>query len=272
MKSKLVVKQLIISIVMSLLLLFSTSYAQDLIVPINIIGNSLYVTGKVNGAPIRFVLDTGADSLVLPQQYADIARLPTGKMISMRTAGGATAAAITTIANEVSVGSKIIHNVPAIIVSGGDALLGQTVLKRFGSVTIDYQRRIAAFNDKRISTPQTSSVELSLLGLSGRYSSSLNPGKGQIQLMNVRVNPDRTMVGNVVLSTPICSYYGQFSGHFYDSAIVVSMPVLQDGPGCPVGSGARVGRIDVTLLLSESGWVGTYQGRVPPSGVGAVGK
>ena len=150
----------------------------------------------------------------------------------------------------------------------GEALV-KTALQRFGSVTIDYQKRIAIFNYRERPTLQTSPLQLSLLGLSGRYSSSLNRGNGQIQLVSVRVNPDRTMVGNVVLIPGpqyICRYYGQFIGHFYDSAIVVSMPAVQDAPSCPVGSGARVGRIDVTLRLSENGWVGTYQSQAPDAG------
>ncbi len=252
---------------MAILLLFHKSYAQDLSVPINIERNNIYIMARINGIPIRFVLDTGASSLVLPAQYATMANLPAGKQITINLAGGSTAAATTTIASRVGVGSKTIYNVPAIITGGGDPLFGQTVLQRFGNVTIDYEKRIVIFNYRGRETLQTSPQEFSLLGLSGRYSSSLNPGKGQIQLVSVRVNPDRTMVGNIVLSTPICNHYGQFSGHFYDSAIVVSMPALQDGPGCPVGSGARVGRIDVTLRLSESGWVGTYQSQFPDAGV-----
>ena len=96
MKSKLVVKRFIISIVMSLFLLFSKSYAQDLVVPISIRGNSLYIMGKINGIPIRFVLDTGAEKLVLPAQYAAMANLPAGKQITITTAGGSAAPAITT--------------------------------------------------------------------------------------------------------------------------------------------------------------------------------
>jgi hypothetical protein len=268
MEFEIFIKRFIIVIVISVLLLFHKSYAQDLSVPINIEGNNIYIMARINGIPIRFVLDTGADSLVLPAQYATMANLPAGKQTTINLAGGSTTAAITTIASRVGVESKTIYNVPAIIMRGGDPLFGQSVLQRFGNnVTIDYERRIVIFNYRGRDTLQTSPLELSLLGLSGRYSSSLNPGKGQIQLVSVRVNPDRTMVGNIVLSTPNCGHYGQFSGHFYDSAIVVSMTALQDGPSCPVGSGARVGRIDVTLRLSESGWVGTYQSQFPDAGV-----
>lgn len=163
--------------------------------------------------------------------------------------------AMTTTASEVGVGSKLIYNVPALIMSGGDPLFGQTALQRFGRVAIDYQRRTVTFIYREIPTPQTYAPGLSLVGLSGGWSSSTSSGRGSIQLTGVRVNPDRTMVGSVVFSGARCGDTGVFTGHFYDSAIVISMTVGQ------------CGRIDATLRLSESGWVGTYQSQFPDAGV-----
>lgn len=255
------VGQFVIAIVMASLLVLSKSRAEDLVVPISIQGNNLYIAARVNGIPIRFILDTGASSLVLPAQYANMANLPVGKQTTTTLAGGSIVTAMTTVAREVGVGSATVYNVPAVIMSGGDPLLGQTVLQRFGSVTIDYQRRIVTFNYTGTPTPQTYPTELSLLGLSGRWSSSIHPlGSGLIQLTSVRVNPDRTMVGSVVFSGARCGNTGLFAGNFYDNAIVISMTV------------GRCGRIDVTLRLSENGWGGTYQSQFPDAGVIEMGR
>jgi len=99
-----------------------------------------HLTLDVNGAPIRFVVDTGATDLVLSRSDAERAGIETDALIfSGRafTANGMVETAPVTL-QSVSLGGAMDVAVPA-VVNGADmqdSLLGMTYLSRFSRIEI----------------------------------------------------------------------------------------------------------------------------------------
>ena len=99
-----------------------------------------YLALDVNGAPVRFVVDTGATDMVLTQ--ADAARAgidPDGLRYAgrARTANGEVRTAFVTL-DEVRLGDAVDRGVPA-VVNGGEmdgSLLGMGYLERWGDIRI----------------------------------------------------------------------------------------------------------------------------------------
>ena len=89
--------------------------------------------GSINGAAMRFLVDTGATAVALPA--SDAIRLGLdyrkGQLIRMQTANGA-AMAYVTMLDRVKVGNIELHNVEGVVVEAGlsVALLGMTFLNR----------------------------------------------------------------------------------------------------------------------------------------------
>jgi aspartyl protease family protein len=105
-----------------------------------------YVTMEVNGAPIRFVIDTGASELVLSR--ADAARAgiePDGLIFSGRafTANGMVETAPVTLASVV-LGGVADTGVPAVVNAGEmpESLLGMSYLERFSRMEISGGRMV----------------------------------------------------------------------------------------------------------------------------------
>jgi aspartyl protease family protein len=105
-----------------------------------------YVTMEVNGAPIRFVIDTGASELVLSR--ADAARAgidPDGLIFSGRafTANGMVETAPVTLASVV-LGGVADTDVPAVVNAGEmpESLLGMSYLERFSRMEIANGRMV----------------------------------------------------------------------------------------------------------------------------------
>lgn len=103
-----------------------------------------YVTADVNGVPIRFVVDTGANVVVLTKRDAEAAGVERsrGPSQSLRTAAGDSAMHWATI-DRVTVGNNSIARADAAIVAGEGlphSLLGQSVLSRLESVTLHGSR------------------------------------------------------------------------------------------------------------------------------------
>ena len=103
---------------------------------------------EVNGAPVRFLVDTGATMVVLTMRDAAAAGLsPENLDFSMRTAtaNGVIRAAPIRL-REIRIGQLDIHNVPAAVVDNvGISLLGQSFLTRLdgydmheGRLTLSY--------------------------------------------------------------------------------------------------------------------------------------
>ena len=100
-----------------------------------------YATAEVNGAPIRFMVDTGASDLVLTERDARAAGIDTGRLNYVQptiTANGRTMSAPVRL-ETVALGGLVDRAVPA-SVSGGaldQSLLGMRYLERFRSIRFE---------------------------------------------------------------------------------------------------------------------------------------
>lgn len=103
-----------------------------------------YVSARINGAIIRLIVDTGASFTVLSAEDARRVGFDPGQITfaeSADTAAGATPMARIVLAN-LEIGRNVAAGVPAMVASGPlrTSLLGQNVLTRLGSVTIEGDR------------------------------------------------------------------------------------------------------------------------------------
>lgn len=92
------------------------------------------VDGAANGAPMRFMIDTGATLVALSRRDAEaagLADLTFGRMMS--TANGRALAAPVTL-RELTIGQLTMQNVPAVVMDNLPiSLLGQSFLNRLDS-------------------------------------------------------------------------------------------------------------------------------------------
>ncbi|MCB1736433.1 MAG: retroviral-like aspartic protease family protein [Gammaproteobacteria bacterium] len=87
--------------------------------------------GFINGKRVRFLVDTGATRVALPEAIAERLALPRLARGSAQTAGGDVDTWLTRI-DEVRLGSIVLHDVPASInprMAFDEVLLGMTFLK-----------------------------------------------------------------------------------------------------------------------------------------------
>lgn len=87
--------------------------------------------GLLNGEPVNFLVDTGADSVAVPAQIAARAGLVRGAPVMVSTAGGRSTGYQTEV-TELALGGIVMRNVRALIVPdmGGDGvLLGMSFLR-----------------------------------------------------------------------------------------------------------------------------------------------
>lgn len=93
----------------------------------------------VNGEEARFLVDTGADVVAVGLEEADrlgIAVDPANFTQTMRTASGTARAAVTTI-DRMEVAGRELRDVQVAVIEGLEInLLGQSALRRLGSVAI----------------------------------------------------------------------------------------------------------------------------------------
>jgi aspartyl protease family protein len=101
-------------------------------------GGQFYVMGAVNGAPVRFLIDTGASDIVLSPADAARARVSaSGPSRPAETANGVGSGAMATAAS-LTIGTIRLTNVP-IAVNGAPisvSLLGTSFLKRLESFEV----------------------------------------------------------------------------------------------------------------------------------------
>jgi aspartyl protease family protein len=100
-----------------------------------------YVTARVNGKPMRFLVDTGASVVVLTAADARLAGLNLANhsfSANVETVGGNTQMAWTTL-EHVEIAGRDVQKVRAAIVQNGlgVSLLGQNALAKLASVTIE---------------------------------------------------------------------------------------------------------------------------------------
>lgn len=89
-------------------------------------------SGRINGQPVRFLLDTGASDVVIPGTLAERLNLKQGAPLSYQTANGMVTGYRTTL-ESVALGPLELRKVPASInpsFQSNDILLGMSVLKR----------------------------------------------------------------------------------------------------------------------------------------------
>jgi len=115
----------------------------------NLQGGGHMLSAAVNGMPVRFQLDTGADGVVISQP--DTAQLQRRGLLSqadavdvvdVHDANGGSRSRPVVMLGELDVGGYVLRNVRATISSGDTSLLGQDFLRHFGSYTIDNQRSV----------------------------------------------------------------------------------------------------------------------------------
>lgn len=103
-----------------------------------------YVDAEINGAPVRFLVDTGASMIVLTADDARrVGAAPVDYSLSADTAAGKSKMAKVTLAN-MRVGATSAEAVPAAVAQQelGVSLLGQNWLSHLASVTIEGDRMI----------------------------------------------------------------------------------------------------------------------------------
>jgi aspartyl protease family protein len=103
-----------------------------------------YVSAKVNGQPVRFLVDTGATVVVLSDADARaVGAMPAsgGYNARMSTAGGSRPMAWTKLGH-VQIAGQDVRGVTAAVVSGGPgvSLLGQNLLSKLGGLHIEGDR------------------------------------------------------------------------------------------------------------------------------------
>jgi aspartyl protease family protein len=89
-----------------------------------------YIDGSVHGVSIRFLIDTGASMVALPEEIAKAAKLIEEKAVMLKTASGTTHGYQTTI-DQLTLANFSFNTVQAEIVSGSQALLGMNILSQF---------------------------------------------------------------------------------------------------------------------------------------------
>ncbi len=99
-----------------------------------------YLTLEVNGAPVRFVVDTGASDIVLTRDDARRAGLDPERLRYTgiaRTANGRVATAPVRL-REIRLGDLVLRDVPASVNAGEmeGSLLGMSYLRRFSDISL----------------------------------------------------------------------------------------------------------------------------------------
>lgn len=100
-----------------------------------------YIQATVNGAPIRFVVDSGSSVVVLNAADAARAKVGLGTGVDVETANGSAVMHRARIDHVVLAGRTLLNVDAAIVRSDLEvSLLGQSALSQFGSVTFTGDR------------------------------------------------------------------------------------------------------------------------------------
>lgn len=104
-----------------------------------------HVAARVNGSPVKFLVDTGADTVALTVSDAEAAGItvnPNGFVPVMQTAGGEGWGTLVTL-DRLELGDTELTNVRAIVARDLPvSLLGQTVLGQMGRVELSGDRMV----------------------------------------------------------------------------------------------------------------------------------
>lgn len=135
----------------------TTCVNDSLVLPVEIKDNIVYVDIELEGKKIKTILDTGATEIAIDQKLADslnISILADSVFVnddSYMKLG---------VFKEIKLGSSILYNIPCLILPEGfthgdnhqvfdfKAILGLSVLKKFGSLAIDFKKSSLALGKK----------------------------------------------------------------------------------------------------------------------------
>lgn len=104
-----------------------------------------YADVKINGVPVHMLVDTGATTVALSRNDAQMAGISTSIGMSDVVGQGADGAVHgqEVTLQSVSLGDKTVEGLPALVLNnGGQSLLGQSFLSKFSSVHIEGERMI----------------------------------------------------------------------------------------------------------------------------------
>jgi aspartyl protease family protein len=104
-----------------------------------------YADAQVNGTNVRFLVDTGASSVVLTREDAERAGIGAGDYSARGIGAGGEVRLMPSTANRLALGPIAADNVPVMVAEEGGlpvSLLGQSFLSRVASVTIERDRLV----------------------------------------------------------------------------------------------------------------------------------
>jgi aspartyl protease family protein len=106
--------------------------------------NHYYAEAQVNGASVRFIVDTGATSVVLTREDAQRAGLGTGDFTATGIGAGGQVKLMPVTIDRLAVGPLTADHVPAMVAEAGlpVSLLGQSYLSRVESVSISSDKMV----------------------------------------------------------------------------------------------------------------------------------
>jgi aspartyl protease family protein len=105
------------------------------------------ITGRVSGAQVTFLFDTGASAVVLTAADARRAGVDAGNLsfdVPVSTANGSAMAAEVRL-DQIAIGPIVVRNVPALVARRGaldESLLGMSFLERLKSYTVERDRLV----------------------------------------------------------------------------------------------------------------------------------
>jgi aspartyl protease family protein len=98
-----------------------------------------YADVRVNGTPVKFMIDTGASGIALTREdarRAGVALSSMDQVVGSGASGEVTGQFVTL--SRVNLGTKEVRGVEAAVLNGGtQSLLGQSFLSQFGSISIE---------------------------------------------------------------------------------------------------------------------------------------
>ncbi len=106
--------------------------------------NHFYADAQVNGALIRFLVDTGASSVVLTREDAQRAGIAAGEFTTEAIGAGGRVRLMPITIGRLALGPLEASDVPAMVAESGlpVSLLGQSYLAKIGSVSIQGDRMV----------------------------------------------------------------------------------------------------------------------------------
>lgn len=113
-----------------------------------------YIWVEINGIKLKFIFDTGASNICISSAEATVlyrqGTLQQNDILDIQyfqDATGRISAGTKINLRTVKIGNRVLHNIEAIVIDNEEAplLLGQSVLEKFGKISIDNRNNIIIF-------------------------------------------------------------------------------------------------------------------------------